>query len=72
MFFLNEDTVERAIQVFQTLVEVEYEALHWGDQSTMMLKKTMTLRLEMKVQRASCKVLENAFAETETEKGRFR
>ena len=45
---------------------------HWGDQSTMMLKKTMTLRLEMKVQRASCKVLENAFAETETEKGRFR
>ena len=27
MFFLNEDTVERARQVFQTLVEVEYEAL---------------------------------------------
>ena len=45
---------------------------HWGEQSIMMLKKTMTLRLEMKVQRASCKVLENAFAETETEKGRFR
>ena len=44
---------------------------HWGEQSTMMLKKTMTLRLEMKVQRASCKVSENAFAETETEKGRF-
>ena len=43
---------------------------HWGDQSTMILKKTMTLRLVMKVQRASCTVLENAFAETE--KGRFR
>ena len=27
MFFLNEDTAERARQVFQTLVEVEYEAL---------------------------------------------
>ena len=27
LFFLNEDTAERARQVFQTLVEVEYEAL---------------------------------------------
>ena len=71
MFFLNEDTAQRARQVFQTLVEGEYEALG-GGQSTMMLKKTMTLRLVMKVQRASCTVLENAFAETETEKGRFR
>ena len=69
MFFLNEDTAQRARQVFQTLVEGEYEALG-GGQSTMMLKKTMTLRLVMKVQRASCTVLENAFAETE--KGRFR
>ena len=27
MFFLNEDTAERAKQAFQTLVEAEYEAL---------------------------------------------
>ena len=27
MFFLNEDTAERAREVFHTLVEVEYEAL---------------------------------------------
>ena len=27
MFFLNEDTAERAKQVFQTLAEAEYEAL---------------------------------------------
>ena len=27
LFFLNEDTAERAREVFQTLVEVEYEAL---------------------------------------------
>ena len=51
MFFLNEDTAERAKQVFQTLVEVEYEA--YGEQSTMMLKKTMMLRLVMEVQLAS-------------------
>ena len=31
----------------------------------MMLKNTMTLRLAMKVQLASCRVFENAFAETE-------
>ena len=67
MFFLNEDTAERAKQVFQTLVEAEYKAL--GEQSTMMLQKT-TLRLVMEVQLASSTVLENAFAETE--KGRFR
>ena len=35
----------------------------------MMLKNTMTLRLAMKVQLASCRVFENAFAETE--KGSF-
>ena len=36
----------------------------------MMLKKTMTLRLEMKVQRASCKVLENAFAARDRDRER--
>ena len=50
LFFLNEDTAERAKQVFQTLVEAEYKAL--GEQSTMMLQKT-TLRLVMEVQLAS-------------------
>ena len=43
---------------------------HWGEQSIMMLKKTMTLRLVMEVQLASWTVLESAFAETD--KGRFR
>ena len=44
--------------------------ISWGEQTTIMLKKSMTLSLVMKIQRASCTVLENAFAETE--KGKFR